>query len=67
MFNLRFNRDQKLELGKALFNLGNLFFSTMLLGQVVLNNLDMPIFIIGSFSFAGLYALAIIAMGKENV
>lgn len=60
MFNLHFNQDQKLELSKSLFNLGNLFFSTALLGQVVLNSLDIFIFLLGAISFVVLYAMAII-------
>lgn len=65
MFKLRFNRDQKLELGKSLFNLGNLFFSIIILSQVS-NTLDVPLFLIGSFSFVLLYAMAIILIDEER-
>ena len=60
MYNIQLNRDQRLELGKALFNLGNLCFSTTLLGQVVLSSLDIFIFLLGGICFAGFYTIAII-------
>ena len=65
MLNLHFNRDQKLELSKALFNLGNLCFSTTLLGQVVLSSLDVFIFLLGAISFAVFYTMAIIIIKQE--
>ena len=56
---IRLNPTQRKELSKSLFNLGNFFFSTVLLGQVVLHNLDVPLFLFGAISFTVLYSLAI--------
>jgi len=57
--NIKLNPTQRKELSKSLFNLGNFFFSTVLLGQVVLHNLDIPLFLFGAISFTALYSLAI--------
>lgn len=65
MFNLHFNQDQKLELSKALFNLGNLFFSIILLSQVS-NNLDIPLFLFGTFCFVTIYPFAIVLINDER-
>jgi len=59
-FSSRLNVTQRKELSKSLFNLGNFFFSTVLLGQVVLHHLEIPMFLFGAISFAVLYILAII-------
>ena len=56
---LKLNPIQRKELSRSLFNLGNFFFSTILLGQVVLHNLDIPLFLFGAVSFTALYSLAI--------
>jgi hypothetical protein len=56
---VKLNLTQRKELSKSLFNLGNFFFSTILLGKVVLHKLDTPLFLIGALSFTALYVLAI--------
>ena len=64
---LKLNPTQRKELSKSLFNLGNFFFSTVLLGQVVLHSLDIPLFLFGAISFALLYSIAIILIREERI
>lgn len=63
---LRFNRDQKLELSKALFNSGNLVFASLILSQMVSDKLDPSIFLIGVFSMVMFFAGAIMLLYEER-
>ncbi len=64
MFN--FNRNQKLELGKALFNLGNIFAGTVIVNQAMSGLLSWGTFIFGSLCFATFFYLAILLLSNTE-
>src|SRR3989338_3905575 len=64
--NIKFNEVQSKEMGKALFNSGNLSFSALILAQVVSGNFSPTYFILGMFCFAAFFALAIILLSGDN-
>lgn len=66
MWNIHFNRQQRKELSKALFNSGNLVFASLILGQVVSRNFAPPLFIMGVICFAIFFSIAIMLLYKER-
>jgi len=66
MVNIHFNSYQKKELSKALFNLGNLVFASLILGQVVSGKFDPFMFLIGVFCFVMFFTGAILLLKEER-
>ena len=64
MVNIHFNTYQRKELGKALFNSGNLVFASLILGQVVSTKFDPFMFFIGMICFVLFFTIAIILLKK---
>ncbi len=66
MFNLHFNPDQRKGFSKALFDTGNLVFGALILGQVVAERFETILFLLGGFSFATFFSMAIILLKDER-
>jgi hypothetical protein len=60
------NDKQREELGKSLFNLGNLCFSSLVLTLLVLGKFDSTLLLIGCFFFAILYMTATILLANTR-
>jgi hypothetical protein len=62
----RLDTNQRHELAKTLFGLGNMCFSSLILGSVVLGNFEPGLFTIGAFIFVTLLLVGIILSRKEG-
>ena len=63
---LRFNRDQKLEMSKALFNFGNIIAGTLIVNQAVFGTLTFSTFVFGSFCMVILFTTATLILKTER-
>ena len=66
MFAFHFNRDQKVELSKALFNFGNIIGVTVIVNQAVFGVLTPGTYIFGLFLFAILFTAATLLLASER-
>src|SRR3989338_8351662 len=65
--NIKFNEVQSKEMGKALFNAGNLCFSALILGQVVSGKFSPQLFIMGIICFAAFFTAAILVLTDRRL
>ena len=66
LFSIKFNEMQSKEMGKALFNSGNLSFSALILGQAVSGELNVAAFIMGIICFAMFFTLAMLLLSNAD-
>ena len=61
-----FNRNQRLELGKAFFNLGNIFAGTVIVNQAISGMLSWGTFIFGFLCFTAFFLLATLLLSNTE-
>ena len=66
MQTIQLNNNQRKELSKAFFNLGNIMIGSLIVNQVVAGTLDPAIFIFSLFCFVLTWLSAIILLIEER-
>ena len=62
----KFNRTQKLELSKAIFNFGNIIGGTFIVNEAIFGRLSLETFIFAFFSFAACFTSATLLLKTER-